>query len=88
MPSDSISKIDPGIRQTSLSIKGGQQAIGQVNCKSQKLAIVNESILPFDSVPIYGERSLIPSFSECDLGFRRSVYRNGKIAHRKQMSAK
>lgn len=68
-----ITKIDPGIRDPSLSIEDREQTIAQVLCKAQELPVIYQTVGPYNPMAIGGESALIPSRCKLPLFLRRRV---------------
>lgn len=88
MPLDTIPQINSRIGKAGICVEGRQNAIRQISRQSEKLAIINEPVLPLDTMSILRERGLVPRLRKGSFRLWRLVSFYWKVAYSEEMSTK
>jgi hypothetical protein len=82
-----MAKIDSRVGKACISVESRQDAIAEINRELEELAIIHESIVPFDPLPSPGELRLVPGFCIGHFLWGRSIAIDGKVPDGKEMGA-
>lgn len=80
-----MAQVDPRVRKASIRVECGQKAISQINGKSEQLPIIDESIIPLNSMPAFGKYRFVPCLRELGLGLWRMISSSWEFAHSEEM---